>query len=172
MKQAAKLYLAESLIYLMNTKDLDDISIKEIVQKAGVSRMTYYRYFSEKTDILIFYMDYLFDKFIETEKNNDNSSLGSVDHIKACLEYFRNYSDFALCIYKTSMEGIMLKAINRYMERHFVDDNDSEKNRKKAFSLYAYSGAIYNCYMQWILSDFKLSSNEIANILKTSFKFD
>lgn len=45
----------EALMILMEQKDYEDIAISEIASKAGVSRMTYYRTYSSKEDILIQY---------------------------------------------------------------------------------------------------------------------
>lgn len=52
-----KEYFFTALIRLMDQKDFKDITISEIAKKAGVSRMTYYRTYSSKQDILIQYFD-------------------------------------------------------------------------------------------------------------------
>ncbi len=41
-----------ALILLMSEKDYSNITISEIVQRAGVSRTAYYRNYSSKEDIL------------------------------------------------------------------------------------------------------------------------
>lgn len=146
----------------MKKKNIDEIKINELVSKAGVSRMTYYRYFSDKREILEFYMNYIFVEFLDVEKKN-SVVLGTLEHVEQCFDYFKQYKEYALCLYNTGMEGIMLKAINKYMTLHLIENSQMPDNR--AFALYAYSGAIYNCYMQWILSDFQLSSKEIAQII-------
>ena len=48
----AKECIVTALIELMKVRDYHSISITEITHKAGVSRMTYYRYFSSKEEIL------------------------------------------------------------------------------------------------------------------------
>ena len=45
--------LSMALIYLMNEKPFDKISITDIVKRAGVSRTAFYRNYSAKEDILI-----------------------------------------------------------------------------------------------------------------------
>ena len=45
-----------ALIQLMQ-KEFHNITITEITEKAGVSRMSYYRNYSSKEDILIKYLD-------------------------------------------------------------------------------------------------------------------
>ena len=46
-----------ALILLMEQKDYHQITITDIAKKAGVSRMTYYRTYSSKEDILIQYFN-------------------------------------------------------------------------------------------------------------------
>jgi len=44
---------------IMKRKDFNEISITEITQKAGVSRMAFYRNYKSKEDIIINYIDAL-----------------------------------------------------------------------------------------------------------------
>ncbi len=45
-------YITDALLLLMRKKDYKDISITEICEKAGVTRMSFYRNFESKEDIL------------------------------------------------------------------------------------------------------------------------
>ena len=44
--------IGEAMIALMQDKNYEEITISDIVKKAGVSRMTFYHYFQSKTDAL------------------------------------------------------------------------------------------------------------------------
>lgn len=50
-----KEYITEALFQLMNTMPYEKISIKELTEKAGVGRVTFYRHFESKDDIIIQY---------------------------------------------------------------------------------------------------------------------
>lgn len=163
MAQNAKKYLAEALIILMKDKPLDEIRVSELVKRAGVSRMSYYRYFSDKTEILEYYMHYLFERFTLWEEQKGRAPYGSRRHIRESLEYFKEYSDFAMCIYKSGNDGIMLRAVNRYMQ---LQPNFEKRSPEKKFALYYYAGAIYNCYIQWVLEGFKTPVDKLTNILR------
>ena len=52
-----RMNLGEAIIALMQKKDYDKITVSEIAQKAGVSRMTYYNYFETKEDVLSNYLE-------------------------------------------------------------------------------------------------------------------
>ena len=86
--QNAKIYLAEALIELMKTKDLKDIHVKDIVKRAGVSRMTYYRYFEDKEEILHSYMKNIMEEYIELEKQTKHK-FGTYEHILQNLNFFK-----------------------------------------------------------------------------------
>ena len=51
-KEFTKNCIMDALIQLMHTKDYNDITITDITKRAGVSRMSYYRNYKSKDDIL------------------------------------------------------------------------------------------------------------------------
>jgi AcrR family transcriptional regulator len=53
-----------ALMILMEKKSFEEISITEITHKAGVSRMSYYRHYKSKDDIIGTYLDELFDEYL------------------------------------------------------------------------------------------------------------
>ena len=60
--------LSEALIELLEENELSDISIQDIVDKAGFSRMAYYRNFKDKNELLDHYLDSVFEEFIKNTK--------------------------------------------------------------------------------------------------------
>ena len=57
--------LYTALMALMREKKFEKISVGEICQRAGVSRMTYYRSYNNKEDILLQHLDECFAAFLE-----------------------------------------------------------------------------------------------------------
>lgn len=57
----------QALLILLETKDYDYISVKEICKKAGVNRSTFYLHYESMNDLLIESINYisnrLFDKY-------------------------------------------------------------------------------------------------------------
>ena len=45
--------LLNTLLEMLKTKSLDDIIINDLVDKAGVSRVSFYRNYTDKRDILV-----------------------------------------------------------------------------------------------------------------------
>ncbi|MBS6397131.1 MAG: TetR/AcrR family transcriptional regulator [Clostridiales bacterium] len=60
-----------ALLMLMEQMPYDEITITDIAKKAGVSRMSYYRMFKSKDDILIQNCNEVFRKFLERIQSLD-----------------------------------------------------------------------------------------------------
>lgn len=163
MRKNAKHYLAEALILLMKDSSIEEITVSDIVKRAGVSRMTYYRYFSAKEELLEFYMNYIFTLYMEQEQSYGKEvPFGSRKHLCDTLNFFREYGDFAKCIYHSGNDGIMLRMVNKYMK---MQPDFHKDNSVKRFAFYCYAGAIYNCYMEWVLEDFATPVEKLTGII-------
>lgn len=160
--QNGKLYIAEALLSLMKYKPLQNISIKELVKKAGVSRMTYYRYFSSKEEILACYLEHILSEYENQVDKSHADSFHSYEHVLSSLLFFQKYKTFALCLRDTGMEGLLLDALNDYVKKQ---SGFSSKKPVRAYSYYFYAGALFNVYMQWILEDTITPATELASII-------
>lgn len=55
----------EALLYLLEKKDFEHITIKEICKKAGVNRSTFYLHYDNTNDLLVEASEFLNKKFID-----------------------------------------------------------------------------------------------------------
>lgn len=162
-KDIARTYLAEGLIKLMKKRNFEDISITEICLRAGVSRMTYYRYFDTKESVLDYYMMDIIEEYIEeNEDANKKVNLQDINRIKQCFVFFKRYSEFALCLKKANLSSIMLNGLNKYMEEH-ADEIHADTIRR--YQLYYFAGALYNVFIHWLESGMKESEETMAKII-------
>lgn len=76
---------------LFHDKGYNDTTIDDIVQKAGVGKGTFYRYFSNKTDLLMHKMDLIHEHFktLLIESLHPESSIEV--NIATALDTFLNY---------------------------------------------------------------------------------
>ncbi|QIK70466.1 TetR/AcrR family transcriptional regulator [Erysipelothrix sp. HDW6C] len=65
----AKQCITDALLILVETKPFNSISITELCDRAGVSRMTYYRHYETKEDILVTRLNHIFNDFITTVRS-------------------------------------------------------------------------------------------------------
>lgn len=64
----AKEYITEAILQLLNNKKYEDITITDIAEKAGVTRITFYRNFESKDDIIKQYIQNIFSKYKWNDK--------------------------------------------------------------------------------------------------------
>jgi AcrR family transcriptional regulator len=50
---------------LMTTQDYHDISVTQIINASGVGRATFYRLFDDKSDVVLYQMESVFDELIQ-----------------------------------------------------------------------------------------------------------
>ena len=55
IEQDSQDYLATALLQLLTTKELADLTVTQVVKRAGVSRMAFYRNFNTLDDVLTAY---------------------------------------------------------------------------------------------------------------------
>ena len=77
MKQSdqSKQYMVEALLALMREKPYNLISVKDITEKAGVARLTFYRNFETKEDIIRHHLQIGFDSYMEEVKQAEQLDL-------------------------------------------------------------------------------------------------
>ena len=118
----------EALIQLINEKDYDYITIKEICKRAGVNRSTFYLHYETIDDLLDEATNHFFDNFYEqmhnagkTKKNvkdsivnNDKDSLMLVndDYLRPYLTFIKENKK----IYQASYKSPMISSSKRQYE--------------------------------------------------------
>lgn len=159
----ARQCIAEALIQLMQENDFNSISVTDICKTAGFSRMAYYRNFRSKDDILLQYMQMLADKFRDdVVRKFPHSSSRSYELILYAFKYFREYRGYSECLIKANLSSILQDGLNYYFDTYVMDKNSDEGRR---YSLYYYSGALYNIYTTWIKHGLKEEPEVLAEVV-------
>lgn len=164
--QHIRLCIARSLLKLMEEKTFEKITITEIVNNANVSRMTFYKYYNSKQEVLSDYMYEIVNSYMEeTKKRSDIGNFRDYKHICHCFEFFRQYSPFILTLIHANMHAVIINALNDYMDIYVLPTSHYGR-----YELYYYSGALCNIYMKWIESGLQETPEEIATMVASSFE--
>ena len=148
-------WMCTALIELMKEHDYDSITITQITEKAGVSRMTYYRNYVSKEDILRSYGNYLTELFANEVRIA--SAYTAEKYFSLLFSFIEKNIDYIKTLIDNRKSGIILDAMNRNIE-----DIASGKNLYTArFAV----GAFYNLMLGWINGGQKESCEEIAHIM-------
>lgn len=159
----ARQCIAEALIKLMEEKDYKKISLTEICETAGFSRMAYYRNFKSKDDILITYMKMLADQFRrDVVQKMPQASSRSLELLQYAFVYFQNYRRYVQCLLNANLASVLQYGLNYYMDTYVAGE---DADMKKRYSLYLYSGGIFNIFTVWIANGMQETPEEMAQIL-------
>lgn len=174
------LLMNQALIELLNQKDYNYISVKEICKKAGVNRSTFYLHYDNMDDLLCESIQNVNKNFLSYFKecsNNFPQKINSVEKKDLILikpEYllpYLNYIKENTVIYQVSVKHpIQMRTMENYNMLNkeilfpiFKRFNIEEK-RNTYISAYYLNGisAIIN---QWILDDCKDDVDYICDII-------
>lgn len=159
----AKECIVTALIQLLKEKPLSAISVCELTEKAGVSRMTYYRNYQSKEDIFASYLeDALMNYKQEAKSLSLDKHFYSSENLLHCFSYFEAHQEFIDSLFKSGLSHMLLNAISRYVLETWYHPGDSIE---LYYCLQAFAGALYNLYITWSSNGFKESPEELAEIM-------
>ncbi len=148
--------ITKALINLMGKKSFEDITITELVECAGVSRVSFYRNFESKIDVL--------EKHLQTlwkEWECEYERVGNPEYFsESILKHFYKYKELNLLLYKQGL-SFMIYDMLRWSAKLDECNTNIERYGKSLFA-----GLIFGAVDEWIRQGMKESPEEI--ILLTS----
>lgn len=149
--------IQEALLYLLSKKNIDDISVTEIVNKAGVSRTAYYRNYNSKEEILKEFSSNIF-QLIFSQLSNE--------------ELINNPEEWYLFIFtqlniNSRLVKLLLKAKVFSLTSFFPKINEERFDKKSVYRIYAMESSLAIIIEKWIENDCDLS---VAEISKTCYE--
>ncbi len=150
-------YIIGALFNLMKKKKYDEISITEITNKAGVSRVSFYRNFNSKEDIIKKWIENTTDNFLSNSDINYKKD-STKEYLKKLFHHLEKYKEQSLLIYKANL----IYLIKDIFESKLLSVHEKEYNNYKSYFL---AGGIFNIYYYWLINGCKESSEEIAEKL-------
>lgn len=155
--------MVSALLKLMETKPISAVTITELAEKAGVSRMAYYRNYGSKEEILTTHLEEIFAAYqTDITKLNGHGSYNDRRNLLRCFQYFSDHSDFMKCLYKSGMGYMLLRSLSDYLIATYYSE---DKGIFFYYTLQAFAGSLYNTYIVWILGGLKESCEDMAKIM-------
>lgn len=136
-------YITEALLLLLKKKDYKDISITEICKKAGVTRMSFYRNFESKEDILVKLVRQVTDNFLEESAISYKSDTSSSYFMKL-FSHMEQQKELCTALHK----ACLFHLIKDEFDRIFLDTYRQEYGEYKSIFL---AGGIYNVFLFWFV---------------------
>lgn len=168
-------WITDALISLMDKKDFSAITITEIVERADVSRQSFYRHYETKEEIIDdFFNENIVKKFKVTFRAEPE------DTIYKLLEFYFNfwYENIYVMelVISTNYPLQVFDEYDQLLRTHLAESlnilamkmntgDEEEKEIMKSFII----GGLYNTKIQWTKSNYEKTPAEMARIVERMF---
>lgn len=138
-----------ALKLLMKEKDYSEITITDIVKRAGFSRMAFYRNYSSKDEILTHRLRKTLDHFMHKMEEKEIS-----DDMELWTEFFEFLinDEAILCICKAGLYGSLLEVHEQYTVQYFEKRYgwymEDRTNRMRAYKRMGSVAGLMSYYME------------------------
>lgn len=155
-KQEANAFVKEcittALLQMMETTPFDEIAITDLVKKAGVGRVSFYRNFESKKDVLEKYLILLIKEWgKEFEAIGDPQKFSDT-----LLRHYYKYRSFYLLLYKQGLSDMIYETL-RYACRLHEATSNIERYGKSMFA-----GLLFGWVDEWMRQGMPEDPDEIA----------
>ncbi|MDF2822372.1 MAG: transcriptional regulator, TetR family [Clostridiales bacterium] len=165
-----KMVLKESLINLLEKKDISQISIKEICEVADINRSTFYSHYSDQYDLLKRIENELLDNIDAHLKELDvkSDNMSAVILAENIFEYIKENAKLCkLLMSERGNFGFQKRVMMLVYDR--IVTNITENNKiSKEDAEYIYSFTITGCVgivQKWLDEDLKKSPRFMADMV-------
>lgn len=156
-----------ALLLLMEQRPYEEITITDIARKAGVSRMSYYRLYKSKDDILIQYSDQVFSGVMEQMKNEKEMDKYSFSVL--IFRFGMKEHRFLEAVFNAKMYEQVLDRLVQYgfylAESVFGMDM---KDVKTDYWVHRMAGGFCLVLYRWIQRGMKETPEEMAEFMRDS----
>lgn len=159
----AKDCMVEALIQLLEKKSIDEISITELTERAGVSRMAYYRNYTSKEDIFEQHLKELMEDYNNYWIKKYPWVINyNMDALIECMQYFQEHKRFATAFICAGLEKQFLNILTNEIIELYKLNGTSKGDTCHAIAV---SGALFNFYLDWIYNNISLTPRQMAEQL-------
>ncbi len=150
--------IESALILLMAEKEYNEITISEIVKRAGVSRTAYYRNYESKDDILNTLLHCLIADVIKA-MTQFSYVTEQESYWKTLFVTTKAYAESFCVLLQAGFGHIILEEITKQMTAGL-----KEENAKDRYDMIFWSGAVYNVLTNWVQGGMKQTEDEMVQI--------
>lgn len=153
--------IIEAMWELLNTKSFENISVSELVERAGVGRVTFYRNFASKEDVLKRSLNSEL-KYWLTQRNIDLSDWTDAHLLIALRQFFDFWykeQDKIRLLINNHLDYLLEDSLDIYFKERLGDLTDD-------FHLQFIVGGFFRVLKTWIAGGCKENPDDIMEIMK------
>ncbi|MCR5373682.1 MAG: TetR/AcrR family transcriptional regulator [Solobacterium sp.] len=162
---ATRTAIGNAILDELETKEYTKIRISDVIRRAGVSRMTFYRYYENLYDALCDYLNIIVNGYmIEGGEKQDPGVYMKPEHIEFSLTYFDRYARYFLTLNRHGLYSVLIDAVNEYMMKNIFP-----RKKLHMYELYAYAGGLLNSFLKWEEDGKRESAHTVALMIYRLF---
>lgn len=146
--------ITEALLILMASKPFSKITIIELSEKAGVGRVSFYRNYNSKEEVLVCLLKAKALEWLESIKDSDGQ-----DYIESYFECCQGLIGIAKLLRQHELTYLLMETLQSLMGPAVDEPADS------AYKKACLCGCIYGVMTEWIRRDMSDSPEEISRVL-------
>ena len=116
-----KAALVKAFFGMLDTMEMDDITVNDLCISAGIRRATFYKHFNDKNDFLSFLIRSVreeFDDSIRTQKRTMTTKEYHISYVSTLISFFMQYEVAMVKILKSPMRAMV---IDIFSEQNYQD---------------------------------------------------
>lgn len=160
----SRAWLIEALLSLMEEKDYDKITIKDICARADLSRQTFYNFFETKNDILCFCIQQCYTKMMDSLKGKSPLTLSDIT--KSLSHTFQADHRLIQLMICQNLDGLLEQELAVFIRIFAEQLNPATDDQMTGYGTAFLAGAITHIVVYWFKDPHPLSSEQLARLLE------
>lgn len=153
-EKKAREYITESLFLLMKQKDYQSITITDITKRAGVNRVTFYRNFNSKDEIINKYLEKSFNDWGKRWEESGDTNIPY-----QLFKYFDEQRDFISLLYKSNLQNFLIDYIV------LICNSQKEENNILAYMKSMFAYGLFGFCNEWYLRGMQETPEDMIKLL-------
>lgn len=168
-KKYTRMVLKESLLEILQKKQLTLVTVKEICERADINRSTFYAHFNDQFDLLFQIEEELINDMISfLEAYSTDKKIEVLETTEKLIEYFASQKETCLTLLSQNSHSSFEQKVREVAEQFIMvnqkDNLDIQSSTFKYISAYIISGSI-EVMKVWLENDMDTSPKEIASLI-------
>ena len=152
--------IADALLVLLKEKPIEKITVDELTARAGVGRVTYFRSFGSKSEVITFKFIKMWERYAELNdiKVRDRFDL---DNALPFFEYNYSIRHILKLVYQSGQQEALHESFYRIMTPPHREMDTQSAYREKF-----YAHGLYGLLDAWVRRDFRETPEEMAELIR------
>ncbi|WP_052404126.1 MULTISPECIES: TetR/AcrR family transcriptional regulator [unclassified Paenibacillus] len=155
--------ITDALLLLMENKEFSKINIKELCDKALVSRQTFYSLFKSKEQVIELYFDKLFADYVQPFEETKESTVSEV--CNSAISYLISKKNFISLLVRNNLNYIMIHKFEQYLIQ-FGNIINAPQREDQEYAMAFISGALVEVIARYIKNNASDSPTEISMLVE------